>query len=83
MIMEQVDLFAQALNLTMFGMGFVFLFLTLLVFVTKLMSSIILKIQARAVTQLEQNNIPTTLEQEIDEETKYVIEQAIKMHRGA
>ena len=72
---------AQALNLTMFGMGFVFLFLTLLVFVTKLMSVIIQTIQDRAKSKL--NCEPSTLEQEIDEETKFVIEQAIKMHRGA
>ncbi len=81
--MEQPDLIAQALNLTMFGMGFVFLFLTLLVFVTKLMSVIIQKLQARVVDESEQNNGTTTLEQEIDEETKFVIEQAIKLHRGA
>ncbi|MDG2395257.1 OadG family protein [Candidatus Thioglobus sp.] len=81
--MEQAELLTQALNLTMFGMGFVFLFLTLLVFVTKLMSSIIQKILARAADRPEPNNTPTTLEQEIDEETKFVIEQAIKMHRGA
>jgi len=83
MSMEQAELLTQALNLTMFGMGFVFLFLTLLVFVTKLMSSIIQKILARAADRPEPNNTPTTLEQEIDEETKFVIEQAIKMHRGA
>ncbi|MDC9726243.1 MAG: OadG family protein [Candidatus Thioglobus sp.] len=81
--MEQADLLAQALNLTMFGMGFVFLFLTLLVFVTKLMSAIIQKLQAKSIDEPEQNNNTTTLEQEIDEETKFVIEQAIKMHRGA
>ncbi len=82
MIMEQVDLLAEALNLTMFGMGFVFLFLTLLVFVTKLMSVVIQKLQARAANEPENDN-DTTLDQEIDEETKFVIEQAIKMHRGA
>ncbi|MBT3277015.1 OadG family protein [Candidatus Thioglobus sp.] len=81
--MEQADLLTQALNLTMFGMGFVFLFLTLLVFVTKLMSVIIQKLQARIKDELEHDNSKTTLEQEIDEETKFVIEQAIKMHRGA
>ncbi|MBT4746470.1 MAG: OadG family protein [Candidatus Thioglobus sp.] len=81
--MEQADLLTQALNLTMFGMGFVFLFLTLLVFVTKLMSVIIQKLQARISDEPEHDNSKTTLEQEIDEETKFVIEQAIKMHRGA
>jgi len=81
--MEQADLLTQALNLTMFGMGFVFLFLTLLVFVTKLMSVIVQKLQARIKADSNQDNNSTTLEQEIDEETKFVIEQAIKMHRGA
>jgi oxaloacetate decarboxylase gamma subunit len=83
MIMEQADLFAEALNLTMFGMGFVFLFLTLLVFVTKLMSAIIQKLQARSANKPDQEDSTTTLDQEIDEETKFVIEQAIKLHRGA
>jgi oxaloacetate decarboxylase gamma subunit len=81
--MEQADLLTQALNLTMFGMGFVFLFLTLLIFVTKVMSVIVQKLEARIKTGSNQDNNSTTLEQEIDEETKFVIEQAIKMHRGA
>ena len=81
--MEQADLLTQALNLTMFGMGFVFLFLTLLVFVTKVMSLIVQKLEALIKADSNQDNNSTTLEQEIDEETKFVIEQAIKMHRGA
>ena len=81
--MEQADVLTQALNLTMFGMGFVFLFLTLLVFVTKLMSFVIQKLQDRIADKIENVDQVTTLEQEIDEETKFVIEQAIKMHRGA
>ena len=81
--MEQADLLTQALNLTMFGMGFVFLFLTLLIFVTKLMSFVIQKLQDRIADKIENVDQVTTLEQEIDEETKFVIEQAIKMHRGA
>jgi len=81
--MEQADLLTQALNLTMFGMGFVFLFLTLLVFVTKVMSLIVQKLEALIKADSNQDNNSPTLEQEIDEETKFVIEQAIKMHRGA
>ena len=81
--MEQADLLTQALNLTMFGMGFVFLFLTLLIFVTKVMSVIVQKLEARIKADSNQDNNSTTLEQEIDEETKFVIEQPIKMHRGA
>ncbi len=83
--MEKVDLIEQALNLTSFGMGFVFLFLTLLVFVTKLMSIIIrnIKITSHVEEQETQHNNNKSLYDELDEETKFVIEQAIKMHRGA
>ncbi len=83
--MEKVDLIEQALNLTSFGMGFVFLFLTLLVFVTKLMSIIIrnIKITGHVEEQETQHNNNKSLYDELDEETKFVIEQAIKMHRGA
>jgi len=77
--MEQTNLMTEALNLTYFGMGFVFLFLTLLVFVIKFMSVIIQK-----------TNNPKSvvagiggMDEEIDEETKFAIEKAIKMHRGA
>ncbi len=80
--MEQTDFITQALNLTLFGMGFVFLFLTLLVGVTKLMSMVIQKFQSKAHNQQDFNN-NFELKDEIDEETKFVIEQAIKMHRGA
>ncbi len=79
--MEQTDFIAQALNLTLFGMGFVFLFLTLLVGVTKLMSMMIQKFQSKIHDQQDFKN-NSELKDEMDEETKFVIEQAIKMHRG-
>ncbi len=77
--MEQINLMANALNLTLFGMGFVFLFLTLLVFVTKLMSIIIQKMNK--LTPIVES--VGGMDKEIDEETKFVIEEAIKIHRGA
>ncbi|CAB5501034.1 Oxaloacetate decarboxylase Na(+) pump, gamma chain (EC 4.1.1.3) [uncultured Gammaproteobacteria bacterium] len=80
--MEQVDLITEALNLTLFGMGFVFLFLTLLVFVTKLMSIIIQKIQDSTPVEAGAPH-RDEMADELDEEAKFVIEQAIKMHRGA
>jgi len=81
---QQVDLMAEAITLTMFGMGFVFLFLTLLVFVTKAMSVIIQKIDKQSSEDDEtHHNDSLSLKDELDEETKFVIEQAIKMHRGA
>ncbi|MBA5248435.1 MAG: sodium pump decarboxylase subunit gamma [Gammaproteobacteria bacterium] len=77
--MEQTNLMAEALNLTLFGMGFVFLFLTLLIFITKLMSIIIQKMNKATLVAVGVGG----MEEEIDEETKFVIEEAIKIHRGA
>ena len=75
-------LLLDALNLSLFGMGFVFLFLILLVFVMRLMSIIIQKTSVETQSSdTHQNNL--NLSGELDEETKFVIEQAIKMHRGA
>jgi len=54
--MEQPDLIAEAINLTLFGMGFVFLFLTLLVFVTKLMSIIIQKMNKQTDDDTHHND---------------------------
>lgn len=76
--MEQSYFIEQAFNLTLFGMGFVFMFLTLLVFVTKAMSALIQKL-----TTPSSKNPKQSLKNEIDEETKFVIKQAIKMHREA
>jgi oxaloacetate decarboxylase gamma subunit len=81
--MEQPNLIAEALNLTLFGMGFVFLFLTLLVFVTKLMSIIIQRMSQQPQDDDTHHDDNLSLKDELDEETKFVIEQAIKMHRGA
>jgi oxaloacetate decarboxylase gamma subunit len=80
---QQTDLIAEAINLTMFGMGFVFLFLTLLVFVTKLMSIVIQKMNTKSQDDETHHDDNLSLKDELDEETKFVIEQAIKMHRGA
>ncbi len=79
---QQADLISEALTLTMFGMGFVFLFLTLLVFVTKFMSIVIQKMNKRSQDD-DHHDDNLSLQDELDEETKFVIEQAIKMHRGA
>ena len=79
---QQADLISEALTLTMFGMGFVFLFLTLLVFVTKFMSIVIQKMNKQSHDD-DHHDDNLSLNDELDEETKFVIEQAIKMHRGA
>ncbi len=84
--MEQVNLMVEALNLTFFGMGFVFLFLTVTVFVIKFMSMIVQKIQKSASVLALDNSKEHSRDEmadELDEEAKFVIEQVIKMHRGA
>jgi len=43
--MEASNLMEEGINLMLFGMGFVFVFLTLLVLVTTLMSRIVIKIE--------------------------------------
>ena len=81
--MEQTTLLADAISLTLFGMGFVFVFLTVLVFITKLMSFVVIKLIAKPEVSASQTQSDLSLNDEIDEETRFVIEQAIKMHRGA
>lgn len=81
--MEQINLMTEALNLTFFGMGFVFLFLTLTVFVIKFMSIIVQKIQKSVPVSSSKTSHRDEMLDELDEEDKFVIEQAIKMHRGA
>ena len=69
-----MDMTAQ--TLTIFGMGFVFLFLALMVAVTNMMSLIVDKIQPTV-------NVPplnSDLSNEIDDKTRAIIEAAIKMH---
>jgi oxaloacetate decarboxylase gamma subunit len=69
-----MEILFEALNLTLFGMGFVFVFLIVLVFATSFMSKIINKSSKNKSSSITHD----IAEEEIDEETKFVIEQAIK-----
>ena len=70
------NLLGDAITLTIFGMGFVFLFLALMVTVTNIMSLIVDKIQP-TINVPPLNSDPLN---EIDAKTKAIIEAAIKMH---
>jgi oxaloacetate decarboxylase gamma subunit len=74
------NLLADAITLTFFGMGFVFLFLTLMVVLTSMMSALVQKIQPNLAIV---GPVPTQPDNMIDEETRSIIEQAIKIHTGA
>jgi oxaloacetate decarboxylase gamma subunit len=71
------NLLTEAINLTLFGMGFVFVFLAVMVVVTNLMSRIVLKIQP-AINFTESSTASSTVE--IDNKTRAIIEAAIRMH---
>ncbi len=74
------NLLAEALSLTLFGMGFVFVFLTLMVFLTSIMSWLVQKIQPN-LASAGASSIQST--NAIDEDTMSIIKKAIKMHTGA
>ena len=71
------NLVAEAINLTLFGMGFVFVFLALMVVVTTMMSLLVKRFQPNlnlaATSSIE-------LSSDIDERTEAIIKKAIKMH---
>ncbi len=56
--MDTSSLMSDGLNLMLFGMGFVFIFLTLLVIVTSLMSRIIIAYE-KSVGALPEDGIPS------------------------
>jgi len=71
------NLLSDAITLTMFGMGFVFVFLALMVIVTNLMSKLLAKIQPVINVSPSMSSEHSI---EIDEKTRAIIEAAIKMH---
>ena len=71
------SLLNDAINLTMFGMGFVFVFLALMVVVTNLMSKFVTKIQPSINVSASMSSESSM---EIDEKTRAIIEAAIKIH---
>ena len=67
----------EAINLTFFGMGFVFVFLALMVIVTSTMSGLVSKFQPN-LNLAATSNIEVS--SDIDEKTEAIIKKAIKMH---
>jgi len=71
------NLVAEAINLTLFGMGFVFVFLALMVVVTTMMSVLVKGFQPNLNLAATSN---IELSSNIDEKTEAIIKKAIKMH---
>ena len=74
------NLLSDAINLTLFGMGFVFIFLALMVILTRFMSASILRLQPLVTSTSDATIQKDNL---IDSDTKSIIEKAIKLHIGA
>jgi len=71
------NLLAEAINLTLFGLGFVFVFLTLMVLVTTMMSVLVKRFQSNLNLAATAN---IELSSRIDEKTEAIIKKAINMH---
>ena len=76
----EINLLSEAINLTIFGMGFVFVFLAVMVVLTSFMSASVLKLQPFEVST---SNASIQKDNLIDEDTRSIIKKAIKMHTGA
>ena len=71
------NLINEATNLTLFGMGFVFVFLVLMVLVTTMMSLLVKRFQPNLNLAATAN---IELSSEIDLNTETIIKKAINMH---
>jgi len=71
------NLVTEAINLTLFGMGFVFVFLALMVVVTTMMSVLVKRFQPNLNLAATAN---IELSSGIDEKTETIIKKAIDMH---
>jgi oxaloacetate decarboxylase gamma subunit len=79
------DLFSQAIDLLILGMGFVFVFLTLLVFVTSTMSKIAMRLEPEvpAVPNVSKSNtVPTQRNHVDDPKLIAVITAAVNQYRA-
>ncbi|USE33885.1 OadG family protein [Endozoicomonas sp. SCSIO W0465] len=82
--MNPSDFISEGFSLMLYGMGFVFLFLTLLVLVTSLMSKIIDRYFREPAPSGVSNRIPVTSQPVLSSdqgELVAVISAAIQMHR--
>ncbi len=77
----QDSLIDQGLNLMLFGMGTVFVFLTLLVFATTLMSRLVTRFAPEAAPLASSPQVSTATSPNVDSKTVRIIEKAIAAHR--
>lgn len=74
------ELVSQGLTLTVFGMGTVFVFLTILVFATSIMSTLVNKFAPEAAPAIAKAPQPQT--QSVDPQLVKVLSAAVKQYRA-
>lgn len=82
--MTQPDLMNEGINLMLFGMGFVIVFLTLLVIATTLMSKIVGRFDSGEPDPVTNRPVAATLKMgpAQDQQLISAISEAIKQHRS-
>ncbi len=81
--MTQPDLMSEGINLMLFGMGFVFVFLTLLVVSTTVMSKVVGKFDSGEPEPAANRPVVSlNLGPAQDQKLISIITEAIKQHRG-
>jgi len=78
----QDNVFQQGVDLMLFGMGTVFVFLTLLVFITRMMSFLVDRYCPEPVQEAIPSKPQPVLARGVDPLTLAIIKDAIKQHRG-
>jgi len=76
------NLLGIAVELMLLGMGTVFVFLTVLILATRLMSSLVLRVQPELKSQSRQTVAPAVANPAQDKRLIQIIEEAIKQHRN-
>lgn len=75
------SLISEGLELMAFGMGFVFVFLTLLVIVTSLMSKLVNKFVPEAIVEPKPKAVPSSVAHAKDDELLAVLTAAVHKYR--
>lgn len=78
----QESLFAQGVDLMLYGMGTVFVFLGLLIAITTLISKVVQRLFPEALPVAKTGTIPSQIPAVVDAQTIRVIKAALDQHRA-
>lgn len=78
----QESLFAQGVNLMLYGMGTVYVFLGLLIAITTLISKVVQRLFPESLPVAKAGKIPSQIPAVVDAQTVRVIKAALDQHRA-